>query len=86
MAFTLIFVQENVFVKQEKPETFVKKVSIAYIIVLKVYLVSYSDCPVRRYGPNCQSVCWCYGQSHCDPVNGRCVCPPGRIGHGCFEC
>ena len=83
--FVIFFVQESVFVTLEKLETFVKKVfhSIHYYCV--VNLVRCSDCPFRRYGLNCRSVCWCYGQSHCDPVSGRCVCPPGRIGYGCFE-
>ncbi|KAG1925808.1 extended synaptotagmin-1, partial [Pimephales promelas] len=40
-------------------------------------------CPAGRFGVGCQLRCVCDNGGGCDPVTGRCSCPPGWTGHGC---
>ncbi|CAI8027068.1 N-acetylglucosamine-1-phosphodiester alpha-N-acetylglucosaminidase [Geodia barretti] len=42
-------------------------------------------CPSNRYGQDCRQYCWCFGNSHCHPTTGHCVCPPGFSGYTCMD-
>lgn len=54
--------------------------SIIYKYKLKVY---FSECDPGKFGPNCVHKCDCDGDAPCDPVSGRCLCAPGKMGSRC---
>lgn len=35
-------------------------------------------CPFYTYGKGCRNVCTCYNNAQCLPINGICVCAPGK--------
>ena len=43
------------------------------------------QCPYGRYGHNCQQLCRCQNGGTCDPIDGRCTCPPGWQGPLCNQ-
>ena len=42
-------------------------------------------CPQGTYGQACNSLCRCQNGGSCDPVTGKCLCPPGVEGLLCEE-
>ncbi|GAA6109031.1 multiple epidermal growth factor-like domains protein 6 isoform X2, partial [Tachysurus ichikawai] len=42
-------------------------------------------CVEGTYGVGCNSVCVCQNGGRCDPVNGKCLCPPGVQGLNCED-
>ncbi|MED6241025.1 hypothetical protein ATANTOWER_015647, partial [Ataeniobius toweri] len=49
---------------------------------LMIHLL-YTACPAGQYGPGCLMRCSCHADASCDPKNGTCICPPGKMGHDC---
>lgn len=45
--------------------------------------VLFSGCEAGRFGLSCEQSCDCAGEAQCDPLTGRCLCPPGRTGQRC---
>ncbi|XP_041515116.1 EGF-like and EMI domain-containing protein 1 isoform X2 [Microtus oregoni] len=43
-----------------------------------------TSCPEGHYGQDCVQRCFC-GSGKCDPVTGRCHCPPGLMGSRCRQ-
>lgn len=41
------------------------------------------ECPVGRFGANCQLKCSCQNNGSCDKVTGTCQCGSGYYGHLC---
>lgn len=48
--------------------------------ILYVYV---SECEPGKFGSNCVHKCDCDGDTPCDPVSGRCLCAPGKMGSRC---
>ena len=46
-------------------------------------LFFFSECPYGTYGDHCEQNCDCEDDILCDPLNGRCLCPAGKIGERC---
>lgn len=44
-----------------------------------------SACPQGSYGQACNSLCRCQNGGSCDPVTGKCLCPPGVQGLLCED-
>lgn len=42
-----------------------------------------SECEQGTFGPECSQVCDCDGVTPCDPVTGKCLCGPGKMGSRC---
>lgn len=40
-------------------------------------------CAEGTYGVQCNSLCVCKNGGRCDPVTGKCLCPPGVQGLHC---
>ena len=40
-------------------------------------------CEEGMYGEGCQQRCDCVGNTSCDRITGRCLCPPGTTGPKC---
>lgn len=54
------------------------------LIVCPFYCVCFvPECPVGRFGANCQLRCSCQNNGSCDRVMGTCQCGPGYYGHLC---
>ncbi|CAB1336828.1 unnamed protein product, partial [Coregonus sp. 'balchen'] len=42
-----------------------------------------TECEQGRFGVGCTQSCDCEGDTPCDPMTGRCLCPPGKMGTRC---
>lgn len=51
-----------------------------------INLVLGAECPPGVHGPGCSMRCSCPSDATCDPLTGRCICPPGKRGHDCATC
>lgn len=49
-------------------------------LFLSVFLLA---CAEGTYGVQCNSLCVCKNGGRCDPVTGKCLCPPGVQGLHC---
>ncbi|XP_011498129.1 PREDICTED: multiple epidermal growth factor-like domains protein 10 [Ceratosolen solmsi marchali] len=49
--------------------------------------VCLKECPQGTWGQGCKNECNCIRDMSCNPVNGKCKCPPGWMGSRCeSEC
>lgn len=49
------------------------------------FFLSFSVCPVGKYGVNCSLSCKCPRSAICDPYTAECFCKPGHQGTTCRE-
>lgn len=42
-----------------------------------------SECEQGSFGPDCAHICDCDENTPCDPVTGKCLCGPGKMGSRC---
>lgn len=52
----------------------------AFSLSLSVFILA---CAKGTYGVQCNSLCVCKNGGRCDPVTGKCLCPPGVQGLHC---
>ena len=52
----------------------------------KNYFVIQLECPIGKYGQNCERKCKCLNGGKCDHVTGQCDCKVGFYGDTCLEC
>ncbi len=50
---------------------------------LLLHSLSPLACAEGTYGVQCNSLCVCKNGGRCDPVTGKCLCPPGVQGLHC---
>lgn len=56
-----------------------------YMKCLCCFVFLFAECLAGFYGDGCNQTCSCVNGGSCDPVHGRCTCPPGFHGNYCEQ-
>lgn len=59
--------------------------SLHEMSLLFCFVFLFAECLAGFYGDGCNQTCSCVNGGSCDPVHGRCTCPPGFHGNYCEQ-